>query len=45
MFEGAGAGGNFAFHALPEDITFENAHGKGKHMARRVFIARGEKEQ
>ncbi|KAG6136219.1 hypothetical protein E4U12_001324 [Claviceps purpurea] len=45
MFEGAGAGGNFAFHALPEDITFENAHGEGKHMARRVFIARGEKEQ
>ncbi|CCE33456.1 uncharacterized protein CPUR_07381 [Claviceps purpurea 20.1] len=45
MFEGAGAGGNFAFHALPEDITFENAHGKGKHMTRRVFIARGEKEQ
>ncbi|KAG5913407.1 hypothetical protein E4U61_006992 [Claviceps capensis] len=45
MFEGAGAGGNFAFHALPEDITFENAHGKGKHMARKVFIARGEKEQ
>ncbi|KAG6289873.1 hypothetical protein E4U09_004715 [Claviceps aff. purpurea] len=45
MFEGAGAGENFAFHALPEDITFENAHGKGKHMARRVFIARGEKEQ
>ncbi|KAG5962995.1 hypothetical protein E4U56_003085 [Claviceps arundinis] len=45
MFEGAGAGGNFAFHALPEDITFENAHGRGKHMARRVFIARGEKEQ
>lgn len=44
MFEVAGVGFNFAFHVLDEDLTFEHAHGQGKHMYRRVFIARGEKK-
>ncbi|KAG5940252.1 hypothetical protein E4U53_007618 [Claviceps sorghi] len=44
MFEEAGVGLGFAFHVLDRDVTFENAHGDGKHAARMVFIARGEKE-
>ncbi|KAG6013478.1 hypothetical protein E4U54_006687 [Claviceps lovelessii] len=36
MFEVAGVGFNFAFHVLDEDLTFEHAHGQGKHMYRRV---------
>ncbi|KAG6002393.1 hypothetical protein E4U21_003124 [Claviceps maximensis] len=43
IFDGAGVGVNFAFHVLDRNIMFEHTHSKEKHMARRVFIARGEK--
>ncbi|GAB0135204.1 hypothetical protein EsDP_00003550 [Epichloe bromicola] len=43
IFERAGAGGNFQFDVLGEEMTFENAYGDGKHMTRRVFFARGER--
>ncbi|KAK2612638.1 hypothetical protein QQS21_001410 [Conoideocrella luteorostrata] len=44
IFEGAGVGKDFQFDVMDEDINFEHAHGQGKHMMRRVFFARGEKD-
>ncbi|KAK3179215.1 hypothetical protein K4F52_009335 [Lecanicillium sp. MT-2017a] len=43
VFEGAGVGGAFAYKLLDSEVTFENAHGEGKHMHRRFFLARGTK--
>lgn len=43
MFEGAGAGARFAFREMDEDVVFEDAHGEGRDMVRRVFFARGER--
>lgn len=44
IFEGASVGKNFKFETMSEDVAFDHAHGDGKHMVRRVFFARGEKE-
>ncbi|KND91891.1 putative methyltransferase [Tolypocladium ophioglossoides CBS 100239] len=43
VFGGAGVGTRFAFREMEEDVVFENAHGEGRDMVRRVFFARGEK--
>lgn len=43
MFEAAGAGGDFGFKELEKEMVSHNAHGEGKHMVRKMFIARGTK--
>lgn len=44
IFDGAGVGKNFHYEEMSSDISFDHAHGEGKHMVRRVFFASGEKE-
>lgn len=43
VFEGAGVGEDFVYKEMKNEVTFENAHGEGKHMHRRFFLARGTK--
>ncbi|KJZ71298.1 hypothetical protein HIM_09308 [Hirsutella minnesotensis 3608] len=43
IFEGAGAGRNFGFLEMDQDVVFDGFGKEGKNMVRRVFLARGEK--